>query len=95
MAPAFQRVRGVGEGLIGARPRVRVAVVLAAGILLFLRAPVTACPCDCDGDNIVLISELLLGINIALGREPVSSCPMSDVDISDAVTVDELVAHLS
>lgn len=85
-------MRGVGEALIAVPGRkFFLTLFLAAGILLFT-APVLACPGDCDGDDVVPVSEMVVGLNIALGRQPLSSCPSSDIDASAEVTVDELVA---
>jgi hypothetical protein len=35
-----------------------------------------ACTGDCDGDGMVAINELILGVNIALGAQPVGACPV-------------------
>lgn len=53
--------------------------------------PVSTCVGDCDGDGSVSISELIAGVNIALGTQPLSRCPAFDPDgggvaISDLVT---------
>ena len=33
------------------------------------------CTGDCDGNGAVAINELILGVNIALGAQPVDACP--------------------
>jgi hypothetical protein len=53
--------------------------------------PLSTCVGDCDGDGSVSISELVTGVNIALGTQPLSRCPAFDpggggVSISDLVT---------
>src|SRR5215471_10283197 len=53
-----------------------IVAVLAASVLL--AAPSRACTGDCDGNDQVNISELMQGVNIVLGREPVSQCPEFD-----------------
>jgi hypothetical protein len=49
------------------------------------------CVGDCDADGKVLVSELILGVEIALGVLPGSRCEAFDPDDSGAVAVDELV----
>ena len=83
-------MRRFGEELTAPRRATQVARVVAA--VLLLAAPAVACPGDCNSDDRVLVSELLLGINIALGRELVSICPNSDVDTNQSVSIDELVS---
>lgn len=50
-------------------------------------------PCvgDCDGDLTVPRSEILSGVDIALGKQPVTACDAFDRDRDGRVTVDELV----
>ena len=49
------------------------------------------CEGDCDGNRRVDISELIGGVNIALGNAPLAACPSFDGDGSGAVTIDELL----
>ncbi len=53
------------------------------------------CTGDCNGDGRVSVDELVLGINIALGIEPISACPAFDQNGDQVVTVDELVAAVA
>jgi len=53
------------------------------------------CPGDCNRENMVLINELILGVNIALGRQPVSTCVVFDRDGDAMVVVNELVAAVA
>jgi hypothetical protein len=46
---------------------------------------------DCDRDGQVVISELVRGVNIALGTAPVTECVQFDRVQNGQVTVDELV----
>jgi hypothetical protein len=46
---------------------------------------------DCDRDGRVMIAELIRGVNIALGLQPVSECAPFDRVRDGRVTVDELV----
>jgi len=52
-----------------------------------------ASPCvgDCSGDVVVTVDEVLMGVNLALGTQPLSLCGAFDADGNGAVTVDELV----
>jgi predicted dienelactone hydrolase len=37
--------------------------------------PSAGCTGDCDGNGVVAINELILGVNIVLGTQPVDACP--------------------
>jgi len=58
---------------------------------LLMSSPAEACPGDCSGDRVVTVDELVRSVNIALGSQPVSSCPPADVDGNGAVEIAELV----
>jgi len=47
---------------------------------------------DCDGDLLVSVSDLVIGVNIALETQPMSRCADFDKDGSGSVTVAELVS---
>ncbi len=53
-------------------------------------------PCvgDCNGDGEVMINELGLAVNIALGNTSSATCPSADVDGDLVVSVGELVASV-
>ncbi len=51
----------------------------------------TPCVGDCNGDERVAIDELLTGVNIALGRMPVSDCGNLDPQGAGTVGIAELV----
>ncbi len=53
--------------------------------------PNAECAGDCDGDLNVSISELVLGVNIALDRAEPAACPSLDQDESGTVAINELV----
>jgi len=53
--------------------------------------PAPACAGDCNGDGVVAINELILGVNIALGA-PVAGCPAIDANGDGAVAINELIA---
>jgi hypothetical protein len=75
-----------------------VAATLSMALLLHALAwPAAAqtpgrCVGDCDGSGEVTVDELILGVNIALGKQPLSSCPVFDRNGDGEITVDELVA---
>jgi hypothetical protein len=53
-----------------------LAVIGGALCLLAAASPAKAqCVGDCNGDGMVSINELILGVNIALGLQPVTACP--------------------
>jgi len=53
-----------------------------------------ACPGDCDGDGAVAVTELLMGVRIALGHSTLTACTDADADVSGSVSIDELVAAI-
>ena len=62
--------------------------------LLALCAPVTAqtCVADCDGSGRISINELVLGVNIAVARADLESCPVLDLNGDGELTIDELTS---
>src|SRR5215475_11643246 len=74
----------------------RLATGLCIGLLLLGRTrAVAACVGDCDGNGTVAISELIAGVNIALGSATVSACSPFDRNGDGIVSVDELVAGVN
>ena len=59
------------------------------------QTPGVACVGDCDGDDSVGISELIRGVNIALGLLPLARCPAFDRDADDAVGISELITAVN
>ncbi len=53
--------------------------------------PAPACTGDCNGDGVVAINELILGVNIALGA-PVAGCAAIDTNGDGEVAINELIA---
>jgi hypothetical protein len=43
----------------------------------------------------VSVDELVRGLNVALGRDSVDSCPAADSNMDEMMTVDELVRAVS
>jgi DNA-binding beta-propeller fold protein YncE len=58
-------------------------------------AAAEACTGDCNRDGQVLVDEVVLGVNLALGTEPTASCYAYDRNFDDAVTVDEILTAVS
>ncbi len=54
--------------------------------------PHSGCVGDCDGDGKVVISELIRGVNIALGIVPLEQCPAFDRNGDRSVAISELIA---
>jgi hypothetical protein len=50
-------------------------------------------PCvgDCNGNGVVTVNELIIGVNILLSSQPVSACPAFDSNNTGTVTVEELI----
>ena len=49
------------------------------------------CVGDCQGDGQVSIDDLITGVDIVLGTQPLSACPAMDVDQSGTVTIADLI----
>ncbi|MDX2168981.1 MAG: hypothetical protein SF182_18075 [Deltaproteobacteria bacterium] len=69
------------------------ALAFVAGCALWLSAGAAQAQCvgDCNGDGMVAINELIIGVNIALGAQPVSACPSFDANGDGMVTINELI----
>jgi hypothetical protein len=68
-----------------------VPVSTTDGVVSVVPAPPPACVGDCNGDRVVSINELLIGVNIANNRAPTSACAVLDVDQDGTVRVNELI----
>ncbi|MEO8602546.1 MAG: hypothetical protein ABI629_08225 [bacterium] len=64
---------------------------VAAGATATATSPPAACSGDCNGDGVVSISELIRGVNIALGNTAVADCPAFDPNGDGMVTIDALI----
>jgi hypothetical protein len=60
-------------------------------ILTAHSARAVVCVGDCDVDDRVDVSEMVLGVDMALGIEPMAACSAFDADRDGAVGIDELV----
>jgi len=52
---------------------------------------VIGCVGDCDSSHSVAINELIIGVNIALGSAPLSSCTAFDANSDGMVSINELI----
>jgi hypothetical protein len=72
----------------------RAGILALAGSALCVvlaGAPAHAqCVGDCNGNDVVTINELILGVNIALGTQPVSACP-AFANAQDMVNIAQLI----
>ena len=74
----------------------RLAAVAGLSILLLGQVGAAAAldvPCvgDCNGDGAVTVNELVLGVAIAQGEIPLTSCAAFDTDGAGDVTLNELI----
>lgn len=53
--------------------------------------PDTYCAGDCDGDGVILVTELVQLANAALERVAASTCPAGDSNHDQAITIDEIL----
>ncbi len=53
------------------------------------------CPGDCNGDRVVGISELVLSVNIALGRADIVDCAAADANADGRVRISDLIAAVN
>lgn len=78
-----------------------VAVVGAASLFVVLVPSAgfaqsgSSCACDCDGDEVVTVNEVVMGMNIALGMAPMEMCEAADPLSDGSVSVGDLVLGVS
>lgn len=72
--------------------RICGAIGLAAAFATTSMAGQNPCPGDCDGNGSVGVNELVIGVNILLGRAAVTVCPPMDGNGNGTVAINELVA---
>src|SRR5262245_12231350 len=53
------------------------------------------CVGDCNVDARVTVAELIRGVNIALGNDPVESCPALDLNGDGRAAIAELIAAVN
>jgi hypothetical protein len=69
---ARQVVLSIVVGALG------IAPALATTATPSVTAAPSPCVDDCNGDGMVRINEIIVGLNIALGNAPISECPAAD-----------------
>lgn len=53
------------------------------------------CTGDCNDDGMVVVNEMVLGVNITLGNTPLSQCEAFDTNDSGSAEVNELIAGVN
>ena len=53
------------------------------------------CPGDCNGDGVVTINDLIVGVNIALNSASLDQCSSFDGNDDGSVTVEELIVAVN
>lgn len=84
-------------GLDAAQPfrcRLISAIGLAVMVAVLASQPARACVGDCTGAGTVGITDLILGVNIALGSQPVSTCA-AFANADGAVDIAQLIAGVN
>ncbi len=71
------------------------AVAISMACVGYASSARAVCVGDCNGDNMVAINELIIGVNIALGATPVSACPSFDADGNGTVGINELITAVN
>jgi len=54
-----------------------------------------SCVGDCNGNGEVIVNELVMMVNVALGNASVVDCPAGDLDKNDRITVDEIITGVN
>ena len=54
-----------------------------------------ACVGDCNGNGVVVVNEMVIGVNILLGNAPIGDCPSFDTNSNGTVEVNELVSGVN
>jgi len=78
-----------------ARSALRILRLALIALLYAVSPARAACPGDCNGGGSVDVSELIRGVNIALGSSPLSTCPAFDTSGDGTVAVNELIAAVN
>jgi cysteine-rich repeat protein len=90
----MQRFRPITTSTVQGLFRPLRGVLLPTAFLL-MAAPggafAQACAGDCNGDDMVVVSELVTGINIAGDTQPLDQCTAADVTDDGMVTIDESI----
>lgn len=73
--------------------------ILVAGSSVLGTPPAAAvsrsCVGDCNRDGEITVDELVVGANVALGRQPLADCPALDSAGDGVIAIDDLVSAVS
>ena len=73
----------------------KTALLVVLALIGLAAAPMAraqdVCVGDCNGDGMVAINELILGVNIALGSRPIADCPAFDCQGNGMVGINCLI----
>jgi hypothetical protein len=75
----------------------RYAGATLAGLALLLPSTPARATCvgDCNADRLVEVAELILMVNVALERRPLTDCPAGDADSDGDVGIEELIGGVN
>src|SRR5262245_14662363 len=83
--------KAVGDRTLKCNVVVALVALLAVGLVSIGEISAQQCAGDCNGDMVVEVDELVLGVSIGLGDNGVEACPEFDSNSDQRVTVDELL----
>ncbi len=72
-----------------------LAILAGVGWLVSIGVTAAACPADCDGDERVVISELMLAASIARREYATRVCPPADANRDGRIGIDDLIAAVA
>jgi hypothetical protein len=70
-------------------------VTVGAPVTVIIPEGTNGCVGDCNGDGVVQVNEVIIGVNIALERAQLSTCPSFDVNGNGRVEVNELITAVN
>jgi hypothetical protein len=91
----FRRARSIRSDYLADNCGLLLCAALVLQLATGARAARAACVGDCDGDGTVAVNELISGVNVSLGAQPLPSCPAFDSNDDQQVTIDELLAAVN
>jgi len=72
-----------------------MGTVLVALVRLAPGGALGQCYGDCNGNGVVTVDEILIGVNIALGNTRIDDCLPGNVNSDGQITVDEILAAVN
>lgn len=88
-------IRSCGARADSLRSVRRVIFLAVALVLVAVPGVQAACTGDCDGDGRVTVSELIRGVNIALGIQDLANCLVFDGNEDGRVSIGELIGGVN